>query len=142
MSAASPLTGGCACGAVRFAAEGEPYRVGLCHCFDCRKQCGTPFGSFAIFPADRVDFAGDEPGVYASSAKGRRYFCRSCGSPVFSRDEGSDEVELCTGAFDAVGRFAPTYEGWVSRREPWLPEIPSVVRRYDRNRAGPQRTEP
>jgi hypothetical protein len=127
---------------VRFVAAGEPYRVGLCHCFDCRKKHGAPFSSFAIFPANRVAFAGDEPGVFASSEKGRHYFCRGCGSPVFSREEGSDEVELFTGAFDEVGLFAPTYESWMPRREPWLPEIPGVVRRYDRDRAGPQRTEP
>jgi hypothetical protein len=93
-------------------------------------------------PADRVAFAGDEPGVFACSAKGRRYFCRRCGSPVFYREEGSDEIELFTGAFDEIGRFAPTYEAWVPRREPWLPEIPGVSRRYDHNRTGPQRTEP
>jgi hypothetical protein len=142
MTDTSRSTGGCACGAVRFAAEGEPYRVGLCHCFDCRKQHGAPFGACIIYPADRVAFSGEEPGVHASSAKGRRYFCRSCGSPVFSRDEGSDEIELFMGAFDEIGRFAPTYEIWVQRREPWLPEIPGVVRRYDRDRTGPQRTEP
>jgi hypothetical protein len=135
-------TGGCACGAVRFSAEGEPWRVGLCHCLDCRKQHGTPFSSSAVFPAERVELTGDEPDAYATSAKGRRHFCRRCGSPVFWREEGSDEVELFLGAFDEVGQFAPTYESWVLRREPWLPAISSVVRRYDRNRAGPQRTEP
>ena len=134
--------GGCACGAVRFVAEGEPLRVGLCHCLDCRKQHGAPFGALAIFPADRVAFAGEEPGMYASSPTGRRYFCRRCGSPVFNRDEGSDEVELALGAFDGTDRFAPTYELWAVRRETWLPPIPSIVRRYERNRPGPQRTEP
>jgi hypothetical protein len=138
----SRSTGGCFCGTVRFVAEGEPYRVGLCHCFDCRKQHGAPFSSFAIYPADRVIFSGDQPGVHAVSAKGRRHFCRGCGSPVFYRDEGSDEIELFTGTFDEIGRFAPTYEGWSVRREPWLPDIPGVVRRYERDRTGPQRTEP
>jgi hypothetical protein len=141
-SIASRSNGGCACGAVRFVAEGEPYRVGLCHCFDCRKQHGAPFGAFAIFPADPVTFVGDEPGVFASSATGRRYFCRSCGSPVFNRDEGSDEVELVLGSFDETNRFTPTYEAWLLRRETWLPLMPSVVRSYERNRTGPQRTEP
>jgi hypothetical protein len=134
--------GGCLCGAVRFVAEGEPYRVGLCHCLDCRKHGGAPFGAFAIFPAGRVTFSGDAPGTYASSAHGRRRFCRSCGSPVFGRDEGSDEVELHLGSFDETARFAPTYELWTIRREPWLPEIPGVARRYERDRPGPQRSEP
>jgi hypothetical protein len=50
-SIAPRSNGGCACGAVRFVAEGEPYRVGLCHCFDCRKQHGAPFGAFALMPS-------------------------------------------------------------------------------------------
>jgi hypothetical protein len=141
MTTTARSTGSCACGAVRFVAEGEPYRVGLCHCFDCRKQHGTPFGAFVIFPADRVTFAGDEPGVFATSAAYRHHFCRTCGSPVFSRDEGSDEVELFLGSFDEVNRFAPTYEVWTTRREAWLSAIPGIVNRYEQNRVGSQRTE-
>jgi hypothetical protein len=142
MTDKSRSTGGCACGAVCFVAEGEPWRVGLCHCLDCRKHQGAPFSAFAVFPADRVQLAGEAPGAHASSARVRRHFCRGCGSPLFVREEGSDEVVLFLGAFDEVGRFAPTYESWVPRREPWLPEIPGVVRRYGRDRTGPQRTEP
>lgn len=139
---AARASGGCACGAVRFVALGEPYRVGLCHCFDCRKQHGAPFGAIAIYPADRVTFEGEKPAVFASSATGRRFFCGRCGSPVFNRDEGSDEVELALGAFDETSRFTPTYELWMVRREDWLPPIQSVVRRYEHNRTGSQRTEP
>jgi hypothetical protein len=32
------FTGSCLCGNVRIVASGLPYRVGLCHCLDCRKQ--------------------------------------------------------------------------------------------------------
>ena len=32
------FTGGCLCGSVRIVASGRPYRVGVCHCLDCRKH--------------------------------------------------------------------------------------------------------
>jgi hypothetical protein len=35
------VTGGCLCGNVRLVATGRPYRVGLCHCLDCRKHNGA-----------------------------------------------------------------------------------------------------
>ena len=48
------FTGGCLCGDVRIVASGRPYRVGICHCLDCRKQHGALFHASAIFPRDAV----------------------------------------------------------------------------------------
>lgn len=48
------MTGGCACGKVRFEAEGEPGRVGICHCLDCRKYHGAPFHASAIYRDHQV----------------------------------------------------------------------------------------
>ena len=48
------FTGGCLCGNVRFVASGLPYRVGLCHCLDCRKHHGALFHASAVFPQDAV----------------------------------------------------------------------------------------
>ena len=48
------FTGGCLCGTVRCVATGAPYRVGICHCLDCRKHHGALFHASAIFPEDAV----------------------------------------------------------------------------------------
>jgi rhodanese-related sulfurtransferase len=129
-------SGGCACGAVRIVARGEPLRAGLCHCLTCRKQHGGPFGAFAVFPDDRVTVEGGEIGVFASSATGRRHFCRGCGAPLFHREQGSGEIELFPGSFDAPGLWPPAYEIWTRRREPWLPELPGVTERHAGDRPG------
>ena len=134
------LTGGCLCGAVRLRISGEPYRVGLCHCLTCRKMTGSAFNAFAVFPADAVTVAG-ETGAFASSEKGRHHFCRTCGSPVFWCEVGSDEIEVPVGVLDEPDVLRPTYEVWVGRREGWLPEIPGLLR-YRGNREGRSRTEP
>ncbi|SIQ78587.1 MULTISPECIES: GFA family protein [unclassified Bosea (in: a-proteobacteria)] len=124
--------GGCRCGAVRFAAEGAPYRVGICHCMDCRKQHGALFQASAIFPEDAVAIEGE------TRAYEGRHFCPRCGSQVFARS--ADEIELNLGAFDDIDRFQPTYELWTIRRESWLPDFP-VKHRYERDRAGSGRSE-
>ncbi len=126
------ITGGCLCGAVRFSARGEPYRVGLCHCLDCRKHHGAVFGASAIFPRDAVSVVGDTQHYLG------RHFCPTCGSPVFALT--GDEIELHLGAMDVPGRFAPTYELWTIRREDWLP--PFALRGYPENRKSEERTEP
>ena len=50
--------GGCLCGDVRIVATGAPYRVGLCHCLDCRKLHAAPFMAFAVFEQDAVAVTG------------------------------------------------------------------------------------
>ncbi len=113
----SQYFGGCLCGKVQIAAIGEPYRVGLCHCLDCRKHHGALFHASAIFPQDAVTVTG-EPHHY----KGR-FFCPVCGSSVCSRSR--DEVELHLGALDGPDLPMPTYELWTTRREAWLPPFPT-----------------
>ena len=136
-SAEGMRTGGCACGAVRFTARGEPSRVGLCHCMTCRQASGSIFNAFAIFPREAVEVAG-ETASWASSTLGRRHFCPRCGSQVFARDEGSREIEMRLGAFDEPNLFRPTYEAWIGRRESWF-RTDAPLRGYERNRTG---TEP
>ena len=46
------FTGGCLCGNVRIVASGRPYRVGLCHCLDCRKITGSAYSTNAVYPED------------------------------------------------------------------------------------------
>ena len=121
----SRLTGGCLCGRVRVTAEGEPRRVGLCHCLDCRKHSGSVFNAFAIFPADAVTIEGE-----TRDYQGRR-FCPHCGSSVFHRSD--DEIEISLGLLDAPDQLAPSYELWTIRREGWLPPLP-VAHRYERDR--------
>ena len=54
------VTGGCLCGNVRIVASGLPYRVGLCHCLDCRKHHGALFHTSAVFPQDAVTIEGEK----------------------------------------------------------------------------------
>jgi hypothetical protein len=125
-------SGGCLCGAVRIEALGEPYRVGLCHCLDCRKHHGALFYATAIFPQDAVTITGE-----TRDYRGR-HFCPACGSSVFARYE--DEVEVTLGSLDAPNQFVPTYENWTIRRESWLPPFP-LAHHYARDREGTGRSE-
>ena len=126
------FTGDCICGDVRVVASGRPYRVGLCHCLDCRKHHGALFHASAVFPEDSVSVEG-ETRSYAG-----RHFCPRCGSSVFGRSGG--EIELSLGALDAPDQLTPTYELWTVRRESWLPEFP-LKRRYEHDRESAGRFE-
>lgn len=127
------FTGGCLCGEVRIEASGRPYRVGICHCFDCRKHSGSLFHSFAMFPQDAVSVEGETRDYLG------RHFCTRCGSSVFARS--ADEIEVSLGALDAPDQLTPTYETWTVRRESWLPAF-TLSRHYERDREGTGRSEP
>jgi len=126
------FTGGCLCGSVRIVASGPPYRVGLCHCLDCRKHHGALFHASAVFPQGAVTIDG-ETREYAG-----RFFCPRCGSSIFART--ADEIEVNLGSLDAPDQLRPTYESWIVRRESWLPAFP-LKRRYERDRDASGRFE-
>ncbi|GGE52527.1 hypothetical protein GCM10007421_28710 [Halopseudomonas oceani] len=118
------VLGGCLCGAVRLRAEGQPLRVGICHCLDCRKHHGALFHASAIFVLAAVEIAG-QTAEYAG-----RHFCPLCGSSVYSRS--GDEMEVHLGALDEPDQFIPSYELWSCRREAWLPPF-AVQQRFQRD---------
>jgi hypothetical protein len=126
------LTGGCLCGGVRYEAAGKPYRVGLCHCLDCRKFHGALFQASAIYPEQAVSVTGE------TQSYGGRHFCPRCGSSVFARSD--DEIEISLGSLDAPDQLMPTYESWTVRREAWLPRFP-LAHRYEHDRDPSSRYE-
>jgi hypothetical protein len=119
------FTGGCLCGDVRFVASGQPYRVGICHCLDCRKHHGALFQASAVFPQDAVTIDGETQDYDG------RFFCPRWGSSVFGHSD--DEIEVNLGSLDSPDQLMPTYESWIVRRDSWLPPFP-LKRRYDGNR--------
>lgn len=126
------FTGGCLCGDLRIEVTGEPYRVGICHCLDCRKHHGALFHASAIFPFDAATIKGD-----AQSYAGR-FFCPRCGSSVFAIS--TDEIEVNLGSLDEIDQLTPSYELWTIRRENWLPTFPRL-KHYEQNRDDTSRFE-
>lgn len=123
---------GCLCGKIRMKTEGKPFRVGLCHCLDCRKHHGTLFHASAVFPEASVTITGETQDYNG------RHFCPVCGSSVFGRS--GDEIEVLLGAIDTPDVFQPTYELWTVRRESWLPPFP-LKHSYEHDRESDGRHE-
>jgi hypothetical protein len=122
-------TGGCLCGAVRYEVRGEPARVGLCHCADCRKESGSSFVTFAVWPTSEFSSTGD-----LRVFRGRG-FCPRCGARLFN--PGEEETEIRVGSLDdAPAGLPPQYEIWVIRREPWLQALEVPQHAHDRSQAG------
>jgi hypothetical protein len=71
----------CSCGAVTLSLPEEPSKIVVaCHCIDCQRRTGAPFGIGAYYPA--VLSPSQEP---QKSSRGmiHNYFCPQCGSTVY-----------------------------------------------------------
>ena len=76
----------CACAALSARTEGDPVRISICHCSECKRRTGSAFGWNATFSADRVQISGTCRTFQRGSDDGfwvKQHFCESCGVTVF-----------------------------------------------------------
>ena len=125
MTAASKpvLSGGCQCGAIRFALSAVPLRVSLCHCRMCQKASGAPFASLAEIPHEHFAWTRGKPASFKSSSIAERDFCAACGTPLSYRLVGGPNIEIMTGAFDRPDRVVPTRQFGSESRLGWVGTI-------------------
>ena len=127
------LTGGCQCGKVRYTARGRPKRAGLCHCLTCRRNTGSAFLAYLVYPRAKVEIAGATRHFRAPLLL--RHFCPECGSPLFLEAEGTDEFDVYVGSLDEAARApGPSYELFTARRLAWLPPFPGLRKSFPGNR--------
>ena len=106
---ADTMTGGCACGKVRFEADVEDDEAYLCHCRMCQRATGSVSIAFKNMEQAKMRWLSG-PDWYESSAIARRPFCRECGTSLgFQFKDGSDKLDLTVAAFDDPSRFKPKH---------------------------------
>jgi hypothetical protein len=118
---AEQMTGGCACGRVRYTAQIHDDDAYLCHCRMCQRATGSV--SIALKSVKQAEVAWEhEPDWYDSSPIARRPYCRACGTSFgFRFKEGSDKMDLTVASFDEPSRFTPRHHfGAESMHRAWL----------------------
>ena len=140
------ITGGCQCGAVRYALHAEPRKPCICHCRMCQKQFGNYFGAFAGVDDRDFEITRGDPTIFRSSDEAERLFCAACGTPLGFRFVGASRISVAHGSLDHPEAVKPVVQYGVESRLPWLAEIiglPGTVtgeddpapQRYDRIRS-------
>lgn len=142
-----PLTGGCACGTVRYALLSAPFDPGWCHCRTCQLSSGAPAMMFASVKAGDLVFTMGEAQVrrFKSSSFGHRLFCGACGTPIAMQvDHQPETIDFSATTLDDPAAVAPGFHIFWASRVPWF-EPKDDLPRHDRFRPdtrGLEGTEP
>jgi hypothetical protein len=133
------LTGGCQCGAVRFALSAAPSKISLCHCRMCQKASGAPFASFAEIANEQFGWTRGKPAAFRSSSIAMRDFCAGCGTPLSFRRVGATRIEIMTGAFDRPDQVVPTLQYGTESRLGWVGTIVNLPSKTTLQGYGPEK---
>jgi len=82
--------GGCYCGKVRYAAEGEPMLKAQCHCRECQYITGGAPNMFMIVKPEEFKYTKGTPKQFARSDLEKpvtREFCPDCGTHLVTRPQ-------------------------------------------------------
>ena len=118
-------TASCRCGQLKATAIGEPVRVSVCHCLDCKKRSGSAFAVQARWPADQVTVEGQSKSFVNVADSGNRrafHFCPDCGSDVHYEIEGRFDglIAIPLGAFEDPDFVRPGFSVWEHRKCDWV----------------------
>jgi hypothetical protein len=118
------FTGGCQCGAVRYALSAKPEST-VCHCRMCQKAVGGPFAALAKVRNEAFSWTRGQPGAFLSSSVAERHFCRDCGTPLTFRFLDGDSIEVTTGSLDNPAAWPPIKAFGVESKLPWIGTLAS-----------------
>lgn len=115
----------CACGGLTATCTGEPIRVTVCHCLDCKRRTGSAFSTNARYDSAAVQIAGQSREYIRTGDEGSRItysFCPECGVSVFYRNSNQpDMIAIPVGAFATMDFPAPTVSVYdPDRRLAWV----------------------
>jgi hypothetical protein len=122
-------TASCRCGQLKAIATGDPVRVSVCHCLDCKKRSGSAFAVQARWPKAQVAIEGVSKTFVKVADSGNRgffHFCPECGCDVYYEIDGKFDdkfnglIAIPLGAFEDPYFASPRFSVWEKRKHDWV----------------------
>ena len=114
--------GSCLCGEVTFTISKPIEDIIYCHCSLCRKAQGSAFATNANVEAKSFNFLSgkDNLTAYKSSSIQTKYFCKTCGSPIMSKNASNPEnVRIRLGTIESDISERPMAHIFVGSKANW-----------------------
>ena len=117
------LKGSCLCGAVKFKCSIQKQSYVFCHCNSCKKASGSAFGANVSVNKHEFELISGEQVLnsFESSPGKHRYFCRNCGSPIYTlTDRQPDMLRVRLGSLDSEFTQQPAAHIFVAEKAGWF----------------------
>jgi len=128
----------CQCGKLTAAvADHAEAMTILCHCLDCQRRTGSPFGAIAYFPREAVTISGSPREFTRPTDSGNSFttgFCPDCGSTVYAKASRMPDITGVTVGTLADPAFpAPIRSVYEQSRHAWV-VLPDDMSHHPRGR--------
>ena len=125
------IEGGCHCGKVRYEAEVDPEKVGVCHCTDCQTLSGSAFSVMLPVPRESFWLRSGRPKIYVKTAESgtRRVqaFCADCGTRIYAALEGDPPAyNVRVGTVAQRAQLRPRFQYWCRSALPWVMDLDTI----------------
>lgn len=124
------LTGGCLCGAVRYAVEDSFAYALNCHCSNCRRATGAAFKPFAGIARDKLyitsgaqhlhRYGDTAPTATPPDNSAHDMHCAKCGSLLYSVVREGAFVHVTLGSLTETPTIRPSAHIFVGSKAPWF----------------------
>ena len=126
----------CSCGALTLTLPEPSKLVIACHCVDCQRRTGAPFGVSAFYPVDAVAISGTAKEFTRDAASGGRvhsFFCPTCGSSVYWKvDNYPSLIGVAVGALADPKYPAPVRSVFEQSKHHWV-RIDGTVEHFEQS---------
>ena len=119
------MTGGCQCGAVRYALFAKP-KAEICHCRMCQKAVGGPFAALAMVDLADIAWTRGNPALFDSSSAATRGFCSACGTPLTYQGLDRSRIDVTIGSLDDPAAAPPERQYGAESRLPWFDTLAAL----------------
>ena len=139
------LTGGCACGRVRYQIIDDPMFTHACHCVDCQRTTGSAFVIHAIIAREDLEIEGNTRATTLPTGSGAGcdlYFCPDCGTYIWVQYHYHKVpvIAVRAGTLDDTSKVRPQAHIFTRSKQLWLrltEDAPSFAEAYDRSEVWP-----
>ena len=126
--------GGCRCGSLRYAVEGEPINSVFCYCKECQALTNSDKWFGAWIPKEKFSILSGSPATYSrlgDSGKELIYmFCGACGIAIGAEVKVGNFISIAVSSLDNANEIKPAMSIYAASAPEWA-LFPEGVPKFD-----------